>query len=187
MQTLVFLAGKKALSMIRDEGLNPEQVQVVAAAAGGPKWLVLYGLDRYLFGRFFKERRDPLHLIGSSIGAWQFAAASVKDPEAAFDNFKEAYIQQRYSARPTPGDVSEEGQRVLESYIGDDEIRQILAHPSFRPAILTVRCLRPALAGGGRPAKFARGPARMRKNRQSPPGNPGRPARKTGKQKETDR
>lgn len=144
--TLLFLAGKKALSIVREEGLNSEQVQVVAAAAGGPKWLVLYGLDRWLFGRFFNERRDPLHLIGSSIGAWQFAAASVKDSVAAFDRLKGAYIHQRYETRPTPADVSRESKRVLDSYIGDEEIRQILAHPFFRPAIVTARCLWPALA-----------------------------------------
>ncbi len=144
---LLFLAGKKALSLIRDGGLSADQVQIVAGAAGGPKWLVLYGLDRWLFGRFFKNRNDPLYLIGSSIGTWRFAAASAENPVSAIDNFKEAYIRQRYSADPSPAEVSREGRRVLDGFIGDDEIRQILAHPFFRPAVLTVRCLRPALAG----------------------------------------
>ncbi len=34
-------AGSQALEIIRDEGLRPERVRVVAGAAGGPKWLVL--------------------------------------------------------------------------------------------------------------------------------------------------
>jgi len=143
---LLFFAGEKALSMIRDNGLSADGVQIVAGAAGGPKWLVLYGLDRRLFGQFFKDRKEPLHLIGSSIGSWRFAAAAVKDPLLAIDRFKEAYIAQRYSARPSPAEVSQEGRRVLDGFLGDEEIRQILAHPSFRPAILTVRCRRPALA-----------------------------------------
>ncbi|MEW6077925.1 MAG: patatin-like phospholipase family protein [Thermodesulfobacteriota bacterium] len=143
---LLFFAGKKALSIIREEGLKPGRVQVVTGAAGGPKWLVLYGLNRLLFTRFFAGRSDPLHLIGSSIGAWQFAAASVRDPGAAFDRLKEAYIHQRYETKPTPAEVSRESERVLAGYIGDDEIRQVLAHPFFRPAFVTARCARAALA-----------------------------------------
>ena len=57
-QRFVILAGRKALPIIRDEGLDPDRVQVVAGAAGGPKWLVLYGLDRWLFGEYFKDRKQ---------------------------------------------------------------------------------------------------------------------------------
>lgn len=142
----VVLAGRKILPIIRDEGLNPDRVQIVAGAAGGPKWLVLYGLDRWLFGELFKDRREPLHLIGSSIGSWRFAAVSVNDPVSGIDRFKEAYFRQRYSANPGPEEISREVGRVLERYIGDDEIRQILDHPSFRMSMLAVRCRNHALA-----------------------------------------
>ncbi len=145
-QRFVVLAGRKALPIIRDEGLDPARVQVVAGAAGGPKWLVLYGLDRWLFGEFFKNRQAPLHLIGSSIGSWRFAAASAKNPVSCLDNFKEAYFRQRYASKPTAAEVSLETRGVLDGFIGEDEIRQILSHPSFRPAILTVRCRGTALA-----------------------------------------
>lgn len=146
-QRFVLLAGKKALPIIRDEGLDPDRVQIVAGAAGGPKWLVLYGLDRWLFGEFCKDRKEPLHLIGSSIGSWRFAAASVNDPVSGIDNFKAAYFRQRYSDRPTAAEVSRETRRVLEGFIGEDEIRQILSHPWYRPAVLAVRCRGAALAG----------------------------------------
>ena len=34
---LVFLAGSEALAVVREQGLRPEMVKVVAGAAGGPK------------------------------------------------------------------------------------------------------------------------------------------------------
>ncbi|ABW67720.1 hypothetical protein [Desulfosudis oleivorans] len=142
----VLMAGKKALARIRDEGLHPDAVSVVAGAAGGPKWLVLYGLDRLLFGRWFSGRSAPLHLIGSSIGSWRFTAASTVDPEAAFDRFVEAYINQQYSARPSPEEVTTESLRILDRFVDDDQVDHILSHPVFRLNCLSVRC-RGALAG----------------------------------------
>jgi len=46
---IIYRAGKKALSKIRDNGLHPENIKVIAGAAGGPKWLILGHLDRFLF------------------------------------------------------------------------------------------------------------------------------------------
>jgi hypothetical protein len=34
-------AGKHALALVRDGGLHPDMVEVIAGAAGGPKWLIL--------------------------------------------------------------------------------------------------------------------------------------------------
>ena len=51
-KSLSIQAGPDALALIRDEGLRPERVRIVPAASGGPKWLVLSALDRYLFGTF---------------------------------------------------------------------------------------------------------------------------------------
>jgi len=47
-EKLVFLAGDRALEAIRSRGLSPEDVEVVAGAAGGPKWLILSRLDRLI-------------------------------------------------------------------------------------------------------------------------------------------
>ena len=52
---LEFIAGSKAYSIIKESGLKPEMVRVVAGAAGGPKWLVLSRLDRAVFCEFFKQ------------------------------------------------------------------------------------------------------------------------------------
>ena len=153
--SLDFLAGRRALAHIRDNGLAPDDVKVMAGAAGGPKWLILGRLDRVLFGGWFKNRTQPLHLIGSSIGSWRFSAASCSDPVATIDRMETAYIHQTYSARPSPRDVSATSREILEATLGDDGPREILAHPVNRLGLLTVRSrgllaceTRPALALG---------------------------------------
>ena len=96
-------AGPDALRIIRERGLRAEDVDVVPGASGGAKWLVLAGLDRFLFGEFFQApRARPLHLIGSSIGSWRMAAFAQRDPVAALERAHQAYIyDQHYSPKPS--------------------------------------------------------------------------------------
>ncbi len=49
-RSLALLAGPDAMAILRERGLRAEDVDVVPGASGGPKWLVLEGLDRFLFG-----------------------------------------------------------------------------------------------------------------------------------------
>ena len=136
---IVYYAGPGALGLIRDGGLTPDMVDVVAGAAGGPKWLVLSHMDRFLFGRWFRRRQRPLFLLGASIGAWRFAAVSRRDPVSAVDAFQNAYIHQFYRHRPTPGDISRESRRIMSAFLGDDGVAEILSNQVLRPAFLTVR------------------------------------------------
>jgi hypothetical protein len=136
---LTLRAGARALELIRDEGLRPERVDVLAGAAGGPKWLVLYGMDRFLFGRFWAGRTQPLWAIGSSIGAWRFAALGQSVPLEALDRFREAYIHQSYIGVPGPAEVSRESRRILACYLDREGGREILRHPWFRLSLLAVR------------------------------------------------
>lgn len=136
----VIKAGPEALKIIRDEGLRPGRIQVVAGAAGGPKWLVLYHLDRLLLSGFYTQREKPLHFIGSSIGAWRFAALCQNDGASALDRFCEAYIHQVYNGVPTPAEVSAESRRIMDHYVDDKAIDEILTNPSGRINILAVRC-----------------------------------------------
>ena len=133
-------AGPKALEIIRDEGLRPARIKVVAGAAGGPKWLVLYHLDRLLDLHFFPRCSGPVHFIGSSIGAWRFAALCQEDAASALDRFREAYIHQSYDGVPSPADVTAESRRVMDGYVDSQGIDQILNNPDRRLAILAVRC-----------------------------------------------
>jgi hypothetical protein len=142
-KNLIILAGHQALPMLRDEGLRPERIKVMAGAAGGPKWLVLNGLDRTIFGSWFKNRTDPLYLVGASIGAWRFAAAARSDPLAGLQLFEDAYINQRYSARPSLDEIGRETERIHHHFLPDTALDEVLNHPVFRLNILTVRCRGP--------------------------------------------
>jgi hypothetical protein len=112
---------------------------VIAGAAGGPKWLVLSGLDRLIFGSWFKNRTAPLFLVGSSIGAWRFAALSRRQPLEALEQLEAAYINQRYESKPTAREVSRESQRIMNTFLNGAGIREILDHPFLRLNIFSVR------------------------------------------------
>src|SRR5574338_141933 len=103
MRALTLRAGRHAYDLIRERGLRAEDVDVIPAASGGAKWLVLAGLDRYLFGEFLRAPRTrPMHLIGSSIGSWRMACLAQDDPVAALGRGHRAYIyEQRYTPRPS--------------------------------------------------------------------------------------
>jgi len=134
-----FIAGKRALQMVRDGGLDPDRIRVVVGAAGGPKFLVLGGIDRALFGTLFKKRKKPLFLVGSSIGAWRFTALSRKSPVRALDEFQASYLKQSYASRPTPHEVTLESVRILDDFLEDSKTGEILKHPYMRLNILSVR------------------------------------------------
>ena len=136
-KNLVFRAGPKALSKIKDNGLQANDIKVTAGAAGGPKWLVLGHLDRYLFGSFFQSRIEPLYLIGSSSGAWRFASASQADPLAAIQRFEDAYINQTYNDKPMPAEVSAEAGRIVSHLLGKQGAQEIFSHPFLRLNVMT--------------------------------------------------
>lgn len=119
--------------------MRAQDVDVVPGASGGAKWLVLAGLDRFLFGEFFSgERARPLHLIGSSIGAWRMAAAAQRDPVAALDRAHHAYIHdQHYSPKPTPREVTEVGQQLLDILLGATGVEEILANREKHVHVIT--------------------------------------------------
>jgi len=136
---LIFIAGKNAYQSIKEKGLSPDMVKVIAGAAGGPKWLVLNHLDRLLFASWFKGRTEPLFLIGSSIGAWRFAAVSRSDPYQSIETFQDAYLNQSYSSKPTPQEISEETSRIRDTFLAGTGVQEILDHPYLRLNFMAVR------------------------------------------------
>ena len=140
---LQLLAGRSALEHIRDNGLCAEDVIAMVGASGGPKWLTLYGLDRVLFGEFFKGPRNrELHLVGSSIGSWRMACYSQTDPVAAVDRFRSAYIEQRYTKHPPAAEVTRVTSAILDTVLGANGVTEILDHPHTRLHIITARSRR---------------------------------------------
>jgi hypothetical protein len=146
---LVIFAGRTAYRHIRKNGLSPNDIDLVLGASGAAKWLVIYGLDAALFSRWFAHRKDPLPVLGTSIGAWKFAAAAQNDPVRALSALKHAYIHQYYQGRVTPAQVSRESGRIMASFLDPARVDEILDHPFLRIAFGAVRC-RYLLASGHR-------------------------------------
>lgn len=137
---LVLRAGPEARARIAADGISPDLFSTMLGASGGPKWLILAGLDRFLAGEFFRARTAPLALLGTSIGSWRHAYFARRDPLAALDCFLDAYLQQRYSARPTVAELTREAERLLGVLLGEHGRQEIVAHPVFRTHIIAARC-----------------------------------------------
>lgn len=148
--SLALRAGAVALRHLRERGLRADDVAVVPGASGGAKWLVLAGLDRFLFGTFLQAPRTrPLHGIGSSIGSWRMACLAQRDPVAALARGHDAYIdRQRYSShRATPAEVSRVLGGCLDELLGPTGVAEILAHPRVRLHVITAEARGPAASG----------------------------------------
>jgi hypothetical protein len=136
---LVFRAGRAAFDSIRRHGFAPERIGTIAGASGGAKWLVLSQLDRVILSSIVPKLQGPVHLIGTSIGAWRFACYAQDDPLKAIERFEDAYIYQRYSDAPDIHEITATSREIIRIVLGDNGVRQILDHPVLRTHILAVR------------------------------------------------
>lgn len=132
-------AGKKALKILKKDGLKVDDISVVAGAAGGPKWLILRNLDRAIFGTWLKDRKTPLPLIGSSIATWRFACIASPDPESAFQKFEDSYIKQSYVDNKKSSFITSESLKIIDNYL-DGNMEEVLNHPFYRLNIMTTKC-----------------------------------------------
>jgi len=142
MKALQIHAGPTALKQLHERGLQPTDVRIIPAAAGGAKGLILNGLDRYLFGDWLRSSRQSVHLLGASIGAWRMATACLDDPAAQLAQMAQDYIHQRYEHAPgkppAPRHVSEVfGAKLLERFAGREA--EVLGHARYRLHVFTSR------------------------------------------------
>ena len=143
MQALRIYAGPAARKHLESNGLDPGHVGVIPAAAGGPKGLVLGPLDRFIFGEWLARSRQPVHLVGASIGAWRMATACLQDAVPAFERLERDYVSQDYELppgrkAPTAEHVSERFGENLQSFYGG-RVGEVLHHPRYRLHIVTSR------------------------------------------------
>lgn len=143
MKALRIHAGPRARQHLEQHGLQPGDVGVIPAAAGGPKGLILGPLDRFIFGEWLPQSDQPVHLVGASIGAWRMATACLQQSVAAFERLEHDYIHQDYELppgkkRPTAAHVSERFGRNLDAFYGG-RVDEVLSHPRYRLHIITSR------------------------------------------------
>ena len=135
---LTLRAGKRAITHIRQQGLQPADIAILPGAAGGPKGIGLQGLDLALFGDWLPRAPRQRTLIGASIGSWRFASACLPDPVAGIKRLGELYTAQRYAKGVSMKEVSQSCRQLLNDLLQGEDTA-ILANPLYHLNILVVR------------------------------------------------
>jgi hypothetical protein len=143
MRALEIYAGPAARLSLAKNGLEPTHIRTIAAAAGGPKGLMLGPLDRFVFGQWLAQSQHTIDLVGASIGAWRMATACLDDSTTAFARLEHDYIHQHYELapgqkRPTADFVSETFGKNLSAFFSG-HIHEVLDNPRYRLHIITSR------------------------------------------------
>lgn len=165
---LAIHAGRQVRERILRDGFSYQDFDVVLGAAGGPKWLVLYGLDRVLAPALAAAPR-PRTLVGASVGAWRLATYLQADPAAALDRLLARYRDPTFFAEARPNmtarfrdDVAAVlGPGGLQALAEGRDSQLYAVLTAFGPgaARLPLRLAVTALANAVRPLSFAGGPA----------------------------
>lgn len=139
MSQLRIKAGKRAYEIIKDGGFNYDSISAYFGPAVGPRWLISSGFDLTLINRNILGRTRPVHLIGSSAGAWRFAAWLQPAAPACYRKFLDAYIDVKFTKAETPATVLEKLIDVINSYLEDDALPFALANKKYRLSVITAR------------------------------------------------
>jgi hypothetical protein len=154
-QGLTFKAGPGAYADLRQRGFAPERIGTIAGASGGAKWLVLSQLDKVIAEKVLPKLSGPVHLLGSSVGAWRFCCYAQRSPREAIERFEAAYLEQTYSEKPDSAEITRKSREILRELLGEDGPRDIVQNSVFRTHFMAVRSRtltasdkRPLLAAG---------------------------------------
>lgn len=139
MSILDVYAGANALRVIRQNGFHQDLFDYVLGASGGPKWFVLAGLDRVIAPTFFAGRKTPLHVIGSSAGAFRAACYAQSDPLSAINRLADNYATTVYSSNPKPKEITQKGLGLLNVMLEENGIEQILYNPIVKAHFIVAR------------------------------------------------
>jgi len=132
-------AGSTALKKIRAEGFHQQHFNAMAGASGGPKWFTLFGLDKYIFGEFFKDRKEVLHTIGSSAGSWRLSCFAQNDPVATIKRLAKYYSNESYSDKPTPDEISKQANILLNKVLAENGAQEIAENPLIQSHFIVAR------------------------------------------------
>ncbi len=139
MQVLDVYAGPQAIKRIKAEGFSASLFDYMLGASGGPKWFILAGLDRVL-PRFMSSAAKPIHLMGSSAGAFRMACYGQKDPLAAINRLAEHYSGTVYSAKPSVAEISSKARDLVSYVLSDNGAAEIIANPQLKAHFVVALC-----------------------------------------------
>jgi len=137
---LEIYAGETALKTIKEKGFTPDIFNNFLGASGGPKWFVLYGLDKYFFGDFFQHQQQPLNLIGSSAGAFRMACFAQQDPVAAIERLAKNYSETVYSSKANAAEITDKARELLDILFGESGAEEIINNKIFKAHFVVAKC-----------------------------------------------
>jgi hypothetical protein len=139
MNRIRIKAGSRIYKIIKDGGFNFDSVSTYFGPAVGPRWLIASGFDLALLKGEFLGRSRVVNLVGSSAGAFRFAAWLQPETTKCYGKLLDAYINVKYSRKDTPSTVLEKITGVINEYLEDDALPFALANKKYRLTIITAR------------------------------------------------
>jgi len=139
MDAIKIKAGRKAYRLIMDGGFHFDRIASYFGPAAGPRWLVASGFDLSLLQQGVLGNSRPLSLIGSSAGAWRFAAWIQPEPEKSYRTLLEKYITTNYTREDNAATVLKSLSTIINAYLEDDALPFALANKRYRLAVITAR------------------------------------------------
>ncbi|HEX7416355.1 MAG TPA: hypothetical protein VF305_04150 [Smithellaceae bacterium] len=139
MNRIRIKAGKRAYKIIKDGGFKFDSVSTYFGPAVGPRWLLASGFDLTLLKGEFLGRSRAVNLVGSSAGAWRFAAWLQPEASQCYQKLLDAYINTRYFRKDNPSSVLEKFTGLVNEYLEDDALPFALTNKKYRLTIITAR------------------------------------------------
>jgi len=139
MNRIRIKAGQRAYKIIKDGGFNFDSISSYFGPAVGPRWLLASGFDLTLLTKGILGRSNAVHLIGSSAGAWRFAAWLQPQATECYRKLIDAYINVKYFRDDTPSTVFTKLTKLINEYLEDDALPFALANKKYRLSIITAR------------------------------------------------
>jgi hypothetical protein len=139
MSRIRIKAGQRAYEIIKDGGFNFDSISSYFGPAVGPRWLIASGFDLTLLTKGILGRANAVHLIGSSAGAWRFAAWLQPQAAESYRKLIDAYINLKYFRDDTPQTVLKKLTGLINEYLEDDALSFALANKKYRLSIITAR------------------------------------------------
>jgi hypothetical protein len=139
MSRIRIKAGNKIYQIIKDGGFNFDSVSTYFGPAVGPRWLIASGFDLTLLQGGYLGRSKPVQLVGSSAGAFRFAAWLQPEAIQSYQKLLDAYINVQYTKNDTPATSLEKITGIINEYLEDDALPFALANKKYRLVIITAR------------------------------------------------
>jgi hypothetical protein len=139
MSRIRIKAGKNIYQIIKDGGFNFDSVSTYFGPAVGPRWLIASGFDLTLLKGCFLGRSKQVQLVGSSAGAFRFAAWLQPEAVESYQKLREAYINVTYTKDDTPATSLGKITDIVNAYLEDDALPFALANKKYRLVVITAR------------------------------------------------